>query len=253
MRFRSAGQTAHSRGMTFFDSFPKPASPEPPHRSPRQPWQQPETLIPGSAPIEALLVRTESVAVAVGSFRAYPNGFQFALLVRQRRASDSVMPGAIDPFGWHSHRSGGETDPGRMLRVGIEFADGQRVATSGRRGLPREPSALGKLLLQEDNSNSSEQRWEGNFWVHPLPPDGPVTFVVSWLAEDVTEERTQVDGTAIRAAAGRAVTLWPDDPDTWGGGGMTSASAVSSSSATATATPPGRPRPPENGAANKNP
>jgi hypothetical protein len=48
--------------------------------------------------------------------------------------------------------------------------------------------------------------------VHPPPPDGPVTFVASWPRLGVTEVRTESDGAVIRAAAGRAVILWPETP-----------------------------------------
>ncbi len=49
-------------------------------------------------------------------------------------------------------------------------------------------------------------------WAHPLPPDGPVTLVVSWPAQGIEEARAELDGAAIRAAAQRAVTLWPEGP-----------------------------------------
>jgi hypothetical protein len=48
--------------------------------------------------------------------------------------------------------------------------------------------------------------------VHPLPPDGPVTFVASWLLYGVAETRVELDGSAIREAARRAVILWPEQP-----------------------------------------
>jgi hypothetical protein len=55
--------------------------------------------------------------------------------------------------------------------------------------------------------------WDGDLWVHPLPPDGPVTFVASWPRYGITEIRADLDGTAIREAARQAVVLWPEDPD----------------------------------------
>jgi hypothetical protein len=48
--------------------------------------------------------------------------------------------------------------------------------------------------------------------VHPLPPDGPVTFVAAWPEHGVAETRTQLDAAAIHAAVARAVTLWPEEP-----------------------------------------
>jgi len=61
-----------------------------------------------------------------------------------------------------------------------------------------------------------------DFWVYPLPPEGPVTLVASWLEHGVTETRAELDGTAIREAAGRAVILWPDEPEPESGGGWRS-------------------------------
>lgn len=45
-----------------------------------------------------------------------------------------------------------------------------------------------------------------------LPPEGPVTVVVEWPAEQVPETQTELDGTAIRGAADDAVEVWPDLP-----------------------------------------
>jgi hypothetical protein len=56
--------------------------------------------------------------------------------------------------------------------------------------------------LTSGGGGGDEHNWRSSFWVYPLPPEGPVTLVVSWL-----------DGTAIRAAARQAVVLWPDEPD----------------------------------------
>src|SRR5579859_8183181 len=45
-----------------------------------------------------------------------------------------------------------------------------------------------------------------------LPPDGPVTFVASWLLHEVAETRADLDSSVIHEAVQRAVTLWPDEP-----------------------------------------
>jgi len=79
-----------------------------------------------------------------------------------------------------------------------------------------------ELVLQQGGSSGSDRRWDVDFWVHPLPPDGPVTFVASWLAYAVTETRAQVEASAICAAASRAIELWPDDPDYESATGWTS-------------------------------
>ncbi len=57
------------------------------------------------------------------------------------------------------------------------------------------------------------------YWLWPLPPVGPLTLVVDFPARGLAESSVTVDGSALRAAAGRAVPLWPagdglDAPDT---------------------------------------
>jgi hypothetical protein len=58
-------------------------------------------------------------------------------------------------------------------------------------------------------TGGTERQWDGRFWVHPLPPDGPVIFVASWLLYDVAEARAELDSSAIHNAAERAAILWP--------------------------------------------
>jgi hypothetical protein len=72
--------------MSFFDSIPQPPPPPEPVPRPRPAWMQPDAVIPGSVQAELVLIRTGQVAVAIGSVRAYPNGFEFTAHVRVRGA-----------------------------------------------------------------------------------------------------------------------------------------------------------------------
>jgi hypothetical protein len=47
--------------------------------------------------------------------------------------------------------------------------------------------------------------------VWPLPPAGPLAFVCEWPGRGIAESRMEPDARLILEAAGRAVTLWPDD------------------------------------------
>jgi hypothetical protein len=69
---------------------------------------RPDAVIPGSVPAEVVLIRTEQVAVAIGSVRAYPNGFEFTLHTRLRR-EDETAPGWSDPL--ERHGAGGGSRP----------------------------------------------------------------------------------------------------------------------------------------------
>jgi hypothetical protein len=194
--------------MSFFDSIPQPPPPEPVRRV--QPaYMQPDAVIPGSVPGELLLIRTEEVAVAIGGICAYPNGFEFTAHVRRRGGGDVNVLGWNDPFDRFGRR--GPQASGDVLRLGLLYADGRRGATTGGpRFLPDDPE---HLFLMPGSSGGSPRRLDGKFWVHPLPPDGPVTFVAAWPEYGAAETRAEPDGTAIRAAAGRAVMLWLEETE----------------------------------------
>jgi hypothetical protein len=197
--------------MSFFDSLPQPPPPPEPVRRPRPAWMQPDAVIPGSVPGEVILIRTEQVAVAVGSIRAYPNGLEFAVHVRLRgSAEDDTEWPWRDLF--DRHVRGGRQPADDALRLGVLYADGRRAATKGDRQRPDEDADPDRLVLRQLGGGGSARRWDGDFWLYPLPPQGPVTFVASWLRHGVAETRAELDGAAIREAAGRAVILWPEEP-----------------------------------------
>jgi hypothetical protein len=193
--------------MSFFESFWAPDS-APPPRPPRPAWARPDAVIPGAVPAELILARTEEAAIAVSSVRAYPNGFEFTAHVRLRREPE---PGGLfaDPF---ELQRPGRNVPAAALRLGIMYADGRRAATTGGPGLPADDPRC--LILQPDGGGGDDLSYDQDFWVHPLPPPGPVTLIASWPRQGITECRAELDGAAIGQAAQHAVTLWPDEPDT---------------------------------------
>jgi len=176
-----------------------------------------DAVIPASVPAEVVLIRTEQVAVAVGSVRAYPNGFEFTLQIRLRREAESSWAGHSDPFERHRPRRGTQLNDDQ-LRLGILYADGRRAATTGVHYRPPDDDDDGRLVLQQGGGGGSSCSQDWDFWIHPLPPDGPVILVGSWGEHGIAESRAELDGAAIRAAAGRAVTLWPEEPESEPGG-----------------------------------
>lgn len=192
--------------MSFFESIPEPP---PPFEGAGLPARmRPDGVIPGSAPADLLLIRIDKVAVAVSGVRAYPNGFEFTVHARLRHDSWQWGIGPLDPLADMRTRLA----PEKALRLGVLYADGRRAATRHQPVMGDEADGE-HLVLLEVGSSGTERQWDGDFWVHPLPPDGPVTFVASWLLYDVAETRAELDGSAIRRAAGRAAILWPDERD----------------------------------------
>jgi hypothetical protein len=200
--------------MNFFESFPDPPPPpEPPPAPPRPTWLKPVATLPAAMAENAIIIRDERLAIAVGGLSAYPNGFEFSIHIRVRDREN-----LIDPFGHRRRRdylhtsSGGRLDdPEHSLRLGILFADGRRAASNQPHRLrPDSDPDPDTLVMQRGHSSGGGTSYDMSYWIHPLPPAGPLTIVLSWLAQDITEARHELDGSKIRAAAEKAVQLWPE-------------------------------------------
>jgi hypothetical protein len=193
--------------VSFFESIPEPPPPSPEwHGHPA--WLRPNGVIPGAAPAGLSLIRTDEVAVAVGGLRAYPNGFEFTVHARLRQ-EDLVW--GTSPTDWIADQRTRRA-PEQALRLGVLYGDGRRAAITSHHAQTGDEGSGEHLILLEVGRGGTDRQWNGDFWVHPLPPDGPVTFVASWLLYGVAETRAELDSSAIHEAAGRAVILWPDEP-----------------------------------------
>ncbi|MEZ0114529.1 hypothetical protein ABH920_008564 [Catenulispora sp. EB89] len=200
--------------MDFFDTFPEPAPPpEPAPAPPRPAWVRPDAALPAAMAENAILVHEERLAIAIGGLSVYPNGFDFSIHIRTRDDSEEINPhGRRRDYVRNTVRA--DTDPEQNLRVGVLFADGRRAASNQPRphDTPDNEADPDEVVLLSSRGGGGGRSYDLTYWIHPLPPDGAVTIVVSWLAQGVTEARCELDGAAIRAAAEKAVQLWPDEP-----------------------------------------
>jgi hypothetical protein len=80
---------------------------------------------------------------------------------------------------------------------------GRRARTSSYRPMTAVENDGELLVLREVGTGGTDRQWDGQFWVHPLPPDGPVTFSASWLLYGAGEQRVELDSSAIQKAAER--------------------------------------------------
>jgi hypothetical protein len=105
----------------------------------------------------------------------------------------------------------GEPVPDEFLRLGLRFGDGA-VAVNlpgyGWHGGDHEPQ---RPLLMHNGGGGGGRRYDQTYWVWPLPPAGPLTFVCEWPALGIAETRVDLDAGLLHAAAARAATLWPED------------------------------------------
>lgn len=171
-------------------------------------WTVPDGVIPGVAPIGAILIRTDTLAIGVSGVAAYPNGFEFIVhaLLHHEQLTWGISP--IDP----SADPVTKQNPEQALRVGIQYPDGRRARSANYQPPPVDDTDSEELVMTGTGSGGTGRQWGGRFWVHPLPSDGPVTFVASWLLRGVTEASAALDSSVIHEAASRAVIFWPQEP-----------------------------------------
>jgi hypothetical protein len=181
--------------MSFFDMPPWRLRPH--YRAPA--WlRPPDGMVPGIVPAEFLVASTETYAVLVTKLLAFPNGLDFAVVVRPR-------PGRPREPRRRDHRG----DFG--LQLEIRFADGHVVGNHPRH-LPRDfdAKAPGRPMLYQTSGGGCDGVWSFQQWLWRLPPPGPLVFACAWPARQIPVSRVETDAGLVLEAAGRARALWPE-------------------------------------------
>jgi hypothetical protein len=169
----------------------------------------PLNALPGIAPVELVIARTDETVVAIAGIQAYPAGFGFTLCLRLRNASareEQQFPYLLDraPFG-------GDPLPDEFLRFGVQFADGRKATNLDRPPHDPEGQEPDRPVLIQHGGGGGGSAWDMEHWVWPLPPPGPLAFVCEWPGRAIAESRAKIDAASILEAARRTVTFWPDD------------------------------------------
>jgi hypothetical protein len=176
--------------MGFFDDAPRPRPDEPGPRG--HPWTLPAAELAKAGASALLLARTEVVAVAITAVWAFREGFEFWVGAQFRR------PGLAQQ----------DSSDEQSLHLGLQFADGRKVANVGR--LPdRAGSVAGGLILSPRSFGGGHWQKNRTYWVWPLPPAGPLAFVCEWAAFGIPESRAEIDAQLILDAAADSIQLWP--------------------------------------------
>jgi len=160
------------------------------------PWDPPVAEFPRAVATSAVvLARTEAVAVAVIGVWAFRAGFEFWVSARFHHRQPPVS---------------GDMAPQESARIGLQFADGRKAASFGGGPALGRETEPGVVLMPVGLGGGLRYRnW--SYWVWPLPPAGPVTFVCEWAAADIAETRAGLDAHLILDAAGQSVPLWRGD------------------------------------------
>ena len=109
-------------------------------------------------------------------------------------------------------------------RFGVMFADGRKVALGTPESFPRGNKEPDHPVLIGQGGSSGGSVWRMGYWLWPLPPPGPLTWVASWDERGIPETSVEVDASVLAEAAREAEKLW-DEPD--GDAGHSSSSGSS--------------------------
>ncbi len=176
---------------------------------PQRWWGPPDDVVPGALACHVVLARTDKVVLAAGRFAAYPTGFEFKLWA-VARAGEELAYFDMPLAGRLPEPAGGEPPP-EVFRLEVHFADGAMARTLDR---PRYPRPLddpppGPVLWGGAGMAGSNRSWQ-EYWVWPLPPEGPMAFVCEWPANGISRTRAEIDAAPILEAAERAEELSPE-------------------------------------------
>jgi hypothetical protein len=191
---------------------------EPPTPEQIEQWRRrmspPDNEFPASVGLAVLLGRTDDAAVGITDVDAFSTGFQFTLAVRLRRPRPQLAPGGLSMLVSSHIHPGIEIPVADRLLLGIEYAGGRRASTlhDMRMEGPGAMAGAEQLVLVQTGGGGGDQCVDQGFWVAPLPPEGPVVFVLAWPGFGIPESRRVLDGAAIRAAAASSRILWPPQP-----------------------------------------
>jgi hypothetical protein len=145
-----------------------------------------------------LLARTSEVVVAVRGITSYSDGLHLAvvaLFADEMRSEDLAY--SMNDF---------SRSPGRF-RFGCVYADG-RAATSGTRDAPMVEDHRGIPSLVLLRSDSVGLLWTGEYWLHPLPPAGPLVLGCRWPDRGIPETLVEIDPAPLLAAAATSAPVW---------------------------------------------
>jgi hypothetical protein len=181
--------------------------PEPEESPPQPAWVGPPDNEAGIVvPLNRVLARSREVAVRLLSATVFSTGFELTSAVRTRERIEALH----EAFVMHHRRpKSAELDPG-FLRFGLEFADGRKATNLGYPGYVMQGDAdPGQPVLMPRGSGGGGRSWEGNWWVWPLPPAGPLSVVCEWPAYGIALTRQEFDAGTLLDAAAQVEQLWP--------------------------------------------
>ena len=169
------------------------------HRKARQPHSGPAQDEVGVLAMSGfVLARSADVAIALSGITAFSDGLLLHMVVlfadEQRR---ETLDWSLQEY---------SRSPGRF-RLGVELPNGTR-ATTGTGDAPPLMTAEAEAVITMLSSSTGPLRWQGDYWLWPLPGDGAMVLGCRWPDRAIDETLVSVETAALRAAAATSGPIW---------------------------------------------
>ncbi len=151
--------------------------------------------------ISFVLARTRRISVGVTAFSSYSNGFAFNMPVAFRDPRDGINLSRDVSSRWTAGLHGERPHLSNPFSLRLEFSDGT-TAESGR-GYGEKVARLLNCLGASGGSTD----WKWDWFVSPLPPRGPITFVFEWPEFDLHGRYVVTSSSKIVSSARKSQRL----------------------------------------------
>ena len=189
--------------MRFFDDDPgrgtRSGADWEHHRKARHPQSGPAQDEVGIMAMSGFVIaRSSDVAIALSGITAFSDGLVLHLVVL---FADEQGRERLDWSLQEYSRS-----PGRF-RLGVELPDGRR-ATTGTTDSPPVIRTEADAVLTMLSTSNGPLRWQGDYWLWPLPDDGVMLLGCRWPDRAIDETLVSVETSALRASALSSGPIW---------------------------------------------
>jgi hypothetical protein len=159
-------------------------------------------FLPAVVPIEDCLVRSDHACVAIESVAGWPAGITLTVVVvlREDLAVGEALPQVV------RHPAHQEEVTENSLLFGVAFSDGTAATNVDR--LEHDRRLTSGPTLDPGATQAGKRSLRQQVHLRPLPPEGPLMFVVRWLDRGIEETTLQVESGPLRSAAERARQIW---------------------------------------------
>ncbi|MCW2671914.1 MAG: hypothetical protein JWP14_503 [Frankiales bacterium] len=169
------------------------------HRKARQPHAGPAQDEVGVLAMSGFsLARSPDVAVALSGITAFSDGLLLHVVVL---FADEQKREQLDWSLQEYSRS-----PGRF-RLGVQLPDGRR-ATTGTTDAPPLQTSEADAVLTMLSSTTGPLRWQGDYWLWPLPNPGTLVVGCRWPDRAIDETLVSVEAGPLRSAAASSGPVW---------------------------------------------